>query len=303
MIKTNESAANTTAIIRLFIDSELSSRQFKHIKIIVIKYNSQIISLLCMNGKWNGFVTKMTMILMSRNPAQIIIQKNGEPSQNINTPAYAVRRKYGKTKQILAFKILNLIPSKNDQYLSNQSVRSFNLVYLTLFLMMNTAKAIRATKTRIAKRRLTIDRNVLNEQDLSAMKTEMIQKKKINSKNFTQTSHSMNSLIFSVTQLTLSFSTNLYSNAFIPQKNMISNSKKINTPKKECRKLLFMIQRCIVRLSTDSKLAKSSAPIGIELKTLQNPRKLKIRSIFMNSQYAKMSHRTLKNLKYIINQQ
>lgn len=73
MIKTNESAANTTAIIRLFIDSELSSRQFKHIKIIVIKYNSQIISLLCMNGKWNGFVTKMTMILMSRNPAQIII--------------------------------------------------------------------------------------------------------------------------------------------------------------------------------------------------------------------------------------
>jgi len=73
MIKTNESAANTIAMICLFVDSELSSKQFKHIKIIVIKYNSQIISLLCMNGKWNGFVTKMTIIFMSRNPAQIMI--------------------------------------------------------------------------------------------------------------------------------------------------------------------------------------------------------------------------------------
>lgn len=106
----------------------------------------------------------------------------------------------------------------------------------------------------------------------------------------------MNSLIFSVTQLTLSFSTNLYNNAFIPQKIMISNSKKINTPKNECRKLLFILYRQITRLSTDSKFARSSAPIGIESKTLQNPRKLKIRSIFIKSQYVKMSHLTLKNL-------
>jgi len=49
---------------------------------------------------------------------------------------------------------------------------------------------------------------------------------------------------------------------------MISNSKKINTPKKECRKLLFMLMRWSVRLSTDSKFARSSAPIGMESKIL-----------------------------------
>jgi len=58
-------------------------------------------------------------------------------------------------------------------------------VYFTLFLIINTANAINATKTRIAKRRLTIDKIVVNEYDLSAMKTEIMQKKKINSKNFT----------------------------------------------------------------------------------------------------------------------